>query len=182
VNSTNITNATAVGANAIVDSSNSMMFGSNQVTGWGFGVSSIFTTAAIQVGTNSTNGNGASLSKGGTWTNGSDRNKKENFTHVDGVELLRNIDELPVTRWNYKGENSGIRHIGPVAQDFYRIFRLGNDDKSISTIDPSGIALAAIKELSRENKELKASNKALQKRLEVLEKMMRSLATMASLK
>ena len=37
-------------------------------------------------------------------------------------------------------------HIGPMAQDFYKLFNLGNDDKSISTIDPSGIALAAIKE------------------------------------
>jgi conjugal transfer/entry exclusion protein len=31
-----------------------------------------------------------------------------------------------------------------MAQDFYNLFKLGTDDKSISSIDPAGIALKAI--------------------------------------
>jgi hypothetical protein len=34
------------------------------------------------------------------------------------------------------------------------LFGLGSDDKSISTVDPSGIAPAAIQELDRKTKEL----------------------------
>jgi hypothetical protein len=91
-------------------------------------------------------GNGAYLSNGGVWTNASDVNLKENITETDGATLLSKIKQLPVTQWNYKHEGAGVKHIGPMAQDFYRLFSLGNDDKSISTIDPAGIALAAIKE------------------------------------
>ena len=33
---------------------------------------------------------------------------------------------------------------GPMAQDFYAAFGLGNSDKSIGLLDASGVALAAI--------------------------------------
>jgi hypothetical protein len=98
---------------------------------------------------------GAYLSSSGDWTNSSDLNLKENFAEVDLRELLRKIARLEISEWNYRGDGDGIRHIGPVAQDFYALFGLGSDDKSISTVDPSGIALAAIKELYRTTEELK---------------------------
>ena len=41
-------------------------------------------------------------------------------------------------------------------RNFYEKFGLGYNDKTISTIDASGVALAAIKALYSENKELKA--------------------------
>ena len=47
---------------------------------------------------------------------------------------------------NYKHE-PGVRRLGPVAQDFHAAFGLGSDDKSISTVDASGVALAAIQGL-----------------------------------
>ena len=59
------------------------------------------------------------------------------------------VSQLDITRWKYKGTNE--YHIGPMAQDFYKSFGLGNDDKHISTIDPSGIALISIKALKQEN-------------------------------
>ena len=65
------------------------------------------------------------------------------------------IEKLPVMQWNYKSDNPDIKHIGPVAQDFYTLFGLGNDNKSISSIDPSGIALIGIKELSKQNYQMK---------------------------
>jgi uncharacterized small protein (DUF1192 family) len=36
-----------------------------------------------------------------------------------------------------------------MAQDFHSIFNTGNDNKTISTIDPSGIALAGIQALQK---------------------------------
>lgn len=97
---------------------------------------------------------GGAYCDGTTWVNASDVNAKENFQPVDGEELLEKISGLEITRWNYKGD-SETEHIGPTAQDFQETFGVGSDGKSISTIDPSGIALAAIKQLKKENTELK---------------------------
>lgn len=163
VNSTSLSNATVIGYNSKVNASNMMVFGNSQVTNWGFGISSPTAGRAFQVGSNSSNGNGAYLSNGGVWTNGSDRNKKENFTPVNGLQILDLICQLPITRWNYIGEDVANTHIGPMAQDFYQLFKVGYDDKSITTIDPSGIALVAIKELIKQNEELKQKNKEAMK-------------------
>ncbi|MFH1891978.1 MAG: tail fiber domain-containing protein [Candidatus Zixiibacteriota bacterium] len=90
------------------------------------------------------------------WAVSSDRNLKENFSEVDGSELLSKLAQLPITEWNYKSQDGDVRHIGPVAQDFYTLFGLGDDDVTISTIDPAGIALAAIQELHKKNVDLEA--------------------------
>ena len=92
---------------------------------------------------------GAYVTTGGTWTNASDRNLKENFATVTPADILQKIDQLPVTEWNYKSEGPVVKHIGPVAQDFYSIFQVGNSSTSISTIDPSGIALLGIQALDQ---------------------------------
>ena len=77
----------------------------------------------------------------------SDRNLKENFVPVDGQEVLARLAEVPVTTWNYKSQDRSIHHIGPVAQDFYAAFGLGEDEKTIGTVDADGVALAAIQGL-----------------------------------
>ena len=144
----NLTDATAIGSNAVVASSYTMVFGDAGVTTWRFNTNAPTSSGgALVVGYNSTNGNGAYLTKSGVWTNVSDRDKKENFETLDGKEILDKIDRLPVTRWNYKGASD--KHIGPVAQDFHRLFGLGADDKTITTIDPAGVALIGIQELYR---------------------------------
>jgi hypothetical protein len=56
-----------------------------------------------------------------------------------------------------------------MAQDFYNTFGLGDDNVTISTIDPSGVALAAIQALYEENQDLKS-------RLARLESMMEKLS------
>jgi hypothetical protein len=94
--------------------------------------------------------NNACLSSGGDWINASDRNIKENFSQLDSSAILSKINNLPITKWNYKTEDASITHIGPMAQDFYAEFGVGGSDKSISTIDPAGIALIGIQELSKQ--------------------------------
>jgi hypothetical protein len=96
-----------------------------------------------------THSSGAFLSVGGTWTNASDRNIKENLTELDGEEILEKIKNLDITEWNYIAEGSSTRHIGPMAQDFFAAFKLGDNDRSITTVDASGVALAGIKELAK---------------------------------
>jgi hypothetical protein len=86
----------------------------------------------------------------GSWSSISDRNLKENFKPIDGVDVLNKIAEMPITTWNYKAQDETIRHAGPVAQDFYAAFGLGEDSTRITTLDASGIALAGVKELQRQ--------------------------------
>jgi hypothetical protein len=90
---------------------------------------------------------GAYLSAGGAWTNASDSSLKENYAAVDGDAILTRLGSLPIRQWNYKAEDETVRHIGPTAQDFHDAFGLGADDKSLSTVDPVGVALAAIQQL-----------------------------------
>src|SRR5574341_2224208 len=67
-----------------------------------------------------------------------------NFAKVDGREILARVSALPIQTWNYQTQEASIRHIGPMAQDFYAAFGLGDDNLHISTIDADGIALASI--------------------------------------
>ena len=108
----------------------------------------------------------------GSWSNLSDRNQKEHFALVDGQEVLACLAEIPVTTWNYKSQNPSIRHIGPMAQDFYAAFGVGEDDKHISTLDADGVALAAIQGLYQLVQEQKAQIADLEARLAALEGVM----------
>jgi hypothetical protein len=56
-----------------------------------------------------------------------------------------------------------------MAQDFHRLFGLGEDERYINMIDASGIALAAIQELYRENRLLRRQNEIVEGRLAALE-------------
>lgn len=162
VSTSALDNTTALGAGVSVSSSNTMAFGDDAVTKWVFGLSTTSTASkALEVGNSASNGNGAYLTNGGTWTNTSDKNLKEDFLQVNGQEILNKVSSLSIQQWRYKGTSE--YHIGPVAQDFKAAFNLGIDDKSISTIDPAGVALAAIQQLIKENQELK-------KRIEILER------------
>jgi hypothetical protein len=116
---------------------------------------------------------GARLTDAGDWINASDANLKENFRVVDGARLLEQLERLPIRQWNYRIESDGITHIGPTAQDFRAAFGLGEDDRSISTIDPAGVALAAVQEL---NRKLETENRDLRHKLDELRQQVERLA------
>jgi hypothetical protein len=114
----------------------------------------------------------------------SDRNMKEEFEIVDPTSVLEQVTELPVTTWNFINDEDAVRHMGPMAQDFYAAFGLGGDDSRINATDTFGVALAAIQglnlklserdqtieTLSRESQTLRDENQELRQRLEQLEK------------
>jgi len=117
---------------------------------------------------------GVSLAAGSsTWGNLSDRNAKENFAPVTPQQVLAKVAELPITKWSYKTEQ-GVRHIGPMAQDFYAAFGVGEDDRHITTVDEGGVALAAIQGLNMKLQEKDAEIQALKGRLEKLERALSS--------
>jgi hypothetical protein len=115
---------------------------------------------------------GAYLSTSGVWTNVSDVNKKHRFEKVSYEEVLQKLRNLPVTRWSYKTDPENITHLGPTAQDFHAAFGLGNDNRTIGTVDADGVALAGIKaleertrNLAAELESLKADNAALRQQM-----------------
>ena len=103
-----------------------------------------------------------------TLTQTSDRAAKENFQPVDAQAVLSKVAALPVSRWNYK-EDKSQQHVGPMAQDFYAAFGVGPDDRHITTIDESGVALAAIQGLNQKLSQKDAEIAGLKSRLEKLE-------------
>jgi hypothetical protein len=119
---------------------------------------------------------GAKLSpNSGTWASASDRNMKSNVMPLDDASVLAKVAALPISEWSYKTEG-GVRHVGPMAQDFYAAFRVGEDDLHITSIDEDGVALAAIKALHAENVSLRSENVALRDRLAALEQKVAALA------
>ncbi|PYX88185.1 MAG: hypothetical protein DMG67_17760, partial [Acidobacteria bacterium] len=49
--------------------------------------------------------------------------------------------------------DAAIRHIGPMAQDFYAAFHVGEDDRHITQVDEGGVAFAAIQGLNQKLEE-----------------------------
>jgi hypothetical protein len=129
---------------------------------FGYGSSTNLTQTMIITGTNGNVGIGTAAPAnklhvaGGitcvALTQTSDRNAKENFAPVAPAEVLAKVAALPISTWNFKTLNDG-RHMGPMAQDFYAAFGLGSGDTTITSVDPDGVALAAIQGLNQKLRE-----------------------------
>jgi hypothetical protein len=111
------------------------------------------------------------LAVNGTFVSASDRNIKQDFSEVDSRAVLEKVAQLPIQTWVYKND-PGTKHLGPMAQDFYAAFAVGPDDKHITTVDESGVALAAIQGLNQKLEKQRAENAELKRRLEMLERLM----------
>jgi len=121
-------------------------------------------------------GNG-NLTINGVLSEGSNLHTKENLATVDNQEILDKIAGIPIASWNFKFDDPEVRHLGPMAQDFYDAFGLGADDEHIASLDVNGVSLAAIQELYQHSQEqatriddLEAQVGTLEARLEALEK------------
>lgn len=144
-------NATAIGADAIVNASNKVRLGNTAVTVIEGQVAYTFT---------------------------SDKTKKENFRPVDGEEVLRKIRDFELTSWNFIGHDpKEFRHYGPMAQDFFAAF--GHDgvgeigsETTINSGDIAGILMIAVQALEKRTAELnqkEAQIAELAARLDALE-------------
>lgn len=119
-----------------------------------------------------------------SWNIISDSTKKERFLTADGAAMLLRLRDMRLGSWSYKSQRSkGIRHYGPMAQDFYAAFghdtygAIGNDT-TINQANMEGVLMIMVKALEQrttlQNDEinaLKASNEALLKQLAANDKM-----------
>lgn len=99
----------------------------------------------------------------------SDRNRKRNLIAVDNENVLDKLATLEICSWRYDWECDGIKHIGPMAQDFYSMFQLGDDDKKIGMVDSSGVLYAAVQELYTQLQDKDKKISELERRLSELE-------------
>lgn len=105
---------------------------------------------------------------------------------VNGRDVLARLRAIPVSTWNYISEGNNVRHMGPMAEDFYQQFKLGTGNTSIGVQDIAGVSIAAIKALDERTEELqkktaeveklrtevddlRAANSAMEQRLAALE-------------
>ena len=65
------------------------------------------------------------LTVNGTFASASDRNLKENIQRISAKDMLAKVIALPMNVWNYKEDSGKVKHIGPMAQDFKRLFNVG---------------------------------------------------------
>ncbi|HYH83818.1 MAG TPA: tail fiber domain-containing protein [Longimicrobium sp.] len=90
-----------------------------------------------------------------SWTCASSRTVKENFLAVDGEDVLSRIRAMPITTWNMIGGGREVRHLGPVAEDFYEAFGLGIGETTIGMGDIDGVNLAGVKALEARTHQLR---------------------------
>jgi hypothetical protein len=204
--------AVAMGYNVTADNDYSFAFGkfasTNGFSGafvWGDGsaTSSLQTFKAVtnnefaarasggfRFRTNLAGTTGCNLPAGsGVFNCTSSRATKENFLMVNGTDVLTRLKGIEVSTWNYISEGRKVRHIGPMAEDFFTAFQLGTGNTSIGLQDLTGVSLAAIKELDRrtealqqrtveverlrgEVNQLRQANSEMEQRLATLERLM----------
>jgi trimeric autotransporter adhesin len=112
-------------------------------------------TGGFRFRTNLAGTTGCNLPAGsGVFNCTSSRATKENFLAVKGADLLNLLRDVPVSTWNYISEGRQVRHIGPMAEDFYKAFGLGTGNTSIGVQDLAGVSLAAVKALEERTAQL----------------------------
>jgi Chaperone of endosialidase len=140
-----LTNATAIGAGAVVDANSKIRLGNTLVTVIEGQVDFTFT---------------------------SDMTKKENFQPVDGEEVLRKLRGLTLTSWNYIGHDpKQFRHYGPMGQEFFAAF--GHDaigtigsPTTLTASDLAGVLMSAVQAIEKRTVQLREEEDRLQKTVE----------------
>ncbi len=107
---------------------------------------------------------------GGVLLNTSDRNVKSLIQGINPQAILAKVAAMPISRWVYSADENKSWHLGPMAQDFRAAFGLGQDDKTIATVDAGGVALVAIQGLYQMMKDKDAKIAALEKKLAAIDK------------
>ena len=109
------------------------------------------------------------------------RATKENFLVVSGADVLSRLKNIEVSTWNYISEGQKVRHMGPMAEDFFNAFQLGTGNTSIGVQDLTGVSLAAIKELDQRTSELRQKTAEVEQLREQVNQLERRLATLEQL-
>lgn len=143
-------------------SNGSVYFGGNEGFAWNAQTKDITSAGNIQIA--------------GVFNGSSSRSVKQSIEPIDTGDVLEKVAKLSVAKWSYIREGDGVRHLGPMAEDFHAAFGLGGDDKHIGVLDAVGVSMAAIQGLqsqlqSKEQRihDLEKKNADLEARLSAIE-------------
>lgn len=84
---------------------------------------------------------------------------------VKAEDVLERVAALPISMWTYDFE-PGVRHLGPMAQDFAAAFGLGDTNRMIEMTDANGVSMVAIQALYRRVRALEKEVARLKSALE----------------
>ncbi len=111
----------------------------------------------------------------GSLMENSSRKAKEGFSPLDGREVLTRVSDLDVLEWSYKDQP--VRHIGPMAEDFYDAFGLGGGKDRLAPRDLAGVTLLAVQGLNEIVEEKNQQIDQLSRQVAELRAMVESLAS-----
>lgn len=100
----------------------------------------------------------------GTVSNRSSREMKTNIRNIDTEQAIQNLKNLNLHEWAYTDSPEKL-HVGPMAEDFNRLFGYGGNPESIAPADLASLALVAAQELLRTNHDLEQRIKGLESRM-----------------
>lgn len=112
----------------------------------GFGVLSVGTNNAIE------HSNGAALTTGGAWTNGSSRETKNHVAELAYEEAYKALEELEPVTFEYKKE-PGETYVGFIAEDAPELVAT-NNRKGIASMDVVAVLTKVVQDQQKTIKEL----------------------------
>lgn len=118
------------------------------------GIGNVSPAYPLQVGTNGTNGNGAYVTVGGVWTNGSSREFKDNIKTLTTAQAFDAVNNLVPVTYSYKADMSE-KHVGFIAEDVPDLVATP-DRKHLSPMDIVAVLTKVVQEQNRTIEELKA--------------------------
>lgn len=89
----------------------------------------------------------------GTFSCSSSRTIKTAFEAIDADAWLGRIRSLPLSTWSYINDQAHTRHLGPVAEDFFAQFGLGEGPSNIGAQDLASLGLVGVQALAERGEE-----------------------------
>jgi hypothetical protein len=68
-------------------------------------------------------------------------------------QVLQRVANVPIYRWSYRWRPH-VAHLGPLAQEFYAAFQVGESPRTLNLLDVSGVLLASVQALAAQVQEL----------------------------
>jgi hypothetical protein len=137
------------------------------------GFNTTTTTFPLTVGDNGTNGNGAHVTAGGTWTNGSSREFKQDIRSLDAGEAMSALAGLEPVRFRYTLEPEE-EYVGFIAEDVPELVAT-NSHKYLSPMD---IVAVLTKVAQEQQQTLQEQQQALLEQLATIEALTERIASL----
>jgi hypothetical protein len=119
-----------------------------RLTGGNVGIGESNPNFPLEVGT----ANGAHVTTGGVWTNGSSRAYKENIAELTSSEAAKALHRLSPVKFNYKAEPTE-EYVGFIAEDVPDLVATGNR-KGLSPMDIVAVLTKVVQQQQRTIAEL----------------------------